>query len=547
MNETISRQGTGTASPSQHYPHRRASGEPLGPTVAAVSLHRSSSKVLKAGLVLKDRYVLESRLGGSCGTAVFKALDRFQRDTARRCIAIKIVQEEGDSRPEHLSSLRREFHRTQSLSHENIVKVYDLDQADGVAFFTMEFIEGRPLSETIKLYSPRHIPRPDAWRIIAGLSDALAHAHSHMVVHGGLKPQNILIARAGGVRILDFSVSRSCGGLRSRFEANSAAIARGYSCWEVLDGRPADPRDDIYALACMSYELLTGAHPFLRRQPDRARHRRMTPERPWGLTGRQWQTLLLGLARDRESRPLSAAEWFAHLDPAQTERSRLRLQPGLAVERTREKHAPPSFIVVPIVGLLALLTVLSSIHTGPPQGRTPVTSVASRRSVPIVAQIRTDSQVSAVPPGAQARPAAQTPAASSAPVSASALVQPHRPEGAASMKTGNFFLPQLAYRVQPRQDFVEIRVRRAPGSTGEERFNWWTEAASAKPGTDFVPQGTVTRFFPKGAQGASLFVKVLPGESRAHPETFYVDVAGSSGDSSSGRVERVAVVLPSAR
>ena len=155
MNEVFSPPTTDAGSQTQHSPRGRVSRTP-----AQAAFDASSGAAINIGCVLKDRYVIESRLGG----AVFKATDRFQRDAAKRCIAIKIVQESGANGAARLSRLRRGFYRAQSLCHETIVKVYELDQIGNVTFLTMEFVEGRLLSEVIKLYAPRHMPLPDESR-----------------------------------------------------------------------------------------------------------------------------------------------------------------------------------------------------------------------------------------------------------------------------------------------------------------------------------------------------------------------------------------------
>src|ERR1700722_17225240 len=104
----------------------------------------STSPGAETGRVLRDRYVLENRLGrGGMGT-VFKALDRYRGDLpeSNRHVAIKFLHEKVDGRAQTLSNLRREFYCAQALSHPNIVKVYELDLDDDAAFFTMEFLEG---------------------------------------------------------------------------------------------------------------------------------------------------------------------------------------------------------------------------------------------------------------------------------------------------------------------------------------------------------------------------------------------------------------------
>jgi serine/threonine protein kinase len=537
MNEIITPESTEAGSQTQRDQRARLPNGRFRSTVKASALAAvGQSTTLNIGGVLKDRYLIESRLGGS--RTVFKATDRFQRDEAKRRVAIKVVQESGTSRPERLSSLRREFHLTQSLCHDTIVKVHELGQAGDVAFLTMEFVEGRLLSEVIKLYAPRHIPRPDAWHILRDLSAGLAHAHSRNAVHGDLSPQNVMVTRTGSVRILGFGASRPCN----------------------------DPREDIYSLACLAYELLTGSHPFKRGQADRARNRRPPVERPPGLSQHQWQTLRMGLSPDRERRPLSASEWFASLEAGQASTRSLLAGCNMQVGHLSENKKPlPSWIVVPIICTLVALSILSSIHGRPPithpavdSGR-PISADSSKHAdyaVPNDVGTRIAPAVAAAAaPAAASAPAAAPTAADSAaqsstpsPPSKPVMVGAERGDAdLVSRAAGGIVLPRRTYSVPPRQDFVEIRIRRSAGSAGDARFNWWTEAASAQPGTDFVPQEPVTRDFASGTRTASLFVKVLPNDSRKRPEVFYVDVADLSNGNHPPPIERVAVALAAAR
>jgi serine/threonine protein kinase len=545
VNEIFSPASIDGGSHTRHHPRGRLSDGQFRSTQAPApaAFGPSSAAAINIGSVLKDRYLIEGRLGG----AVFKATDCFQHDAAKRCVAIKIVQENSASALGRLSQLRRGFHRAQSLCHETIANVYELDQIGDITFLAMEFVEGRLLSDVIKLYAPRHIPLPDAWRIIESLSAGLAYLHSHSIVHGNLIPQNVMVTKAGAVRMLDFGASRTCEGRRSRREAaeavGAAKFTPAYSGWEVLDGRPADPRDDIYSLACIAYELLTGTHPFRRRQAGRAR-RRPVPERPPGLSRRQWRTLRAGLSWDRECRPLSAGEWFAGLQAAPAPTKGLPAGPFLLVGHTRENRPLPTWIVLPIVCVFVTLSILSSIHERPPAAD----SRAGRSSGAESAQARNHAGFAALNPAAEPDMLpAEAPAEAASPTPPVLTARAQRPAaGGASTSSGNILLPERTYNVQPRQNFAEVRVRRAAKSTGDVRFSWWTEPASAIAGTDFVAQGPVTESITEGIRTASLFVKVLPNGSRKQSTLFYIDVSDLSDTGSPPPVARIAVVLPTA-
>src|SRR5450631_1176697 len=279
---------------------------------------RPASSIPEIGRVLRNRYVLESRLGsGGMGT-VFKAMDRYRCDLTEdnRHVALKFLHEETDSRPEVLSNLRREFFCAQALSHRSIVKVYELDLDDDVAFFTMELLQGELLSSVLDRSRPISISRSYAWEIIREIGDGLAHAHARSVVHGDLKPQNVMITNSGELRIIDFGAARGPASERSNADdARTVTLTPAYACCELWEGQQADPRDDLYALACVAYELLAGEHPFQSLRSTEARNLGLTLRRPPGLTRRQWETLATGLSWCREGRSISVHDWVAELHP----------------------------------------------------------------------------------------------------------------------------------------------------------------------------------------------------------------------------------------
>ena len=248
-----------------------------------------STSSLAIGQVLRGRYVLQEHLGAGGKGSVFKALDRFRATLpdAQQYVALKVLNA-GDCSEQTLANLRREFHCGQALSHPNIVNVYELDCDGDVVFFTMELLDGEPLSAVIERFSPKVMRKAQAWQLIQQLGAGLAHAHERGVVHGDLKPRNIFITREGELRILDFGAAHGFKPSKSRSEHADHVPTSGtpaYASCEQLEGRRADPRDDFYALACICYELLAGTHPFGSRPATLARDYRVSLVRPQGLTG----------------------------------------------------------------------------------------------------------------------------------------------------------------------------------------------------------------------------------------------------------------------
>ncbi len=550
------------ASPGNTLEPAAAAGETQGAAV------ESALPVPEIGCVLRSRYILESRLGGGGMGTVFKATDRYRSDLpeGNRYVAIKFLHENIDSRPELVSNLRREFHCAQALSHPNVVKVYELDQDGGVAFFTMEFLEGKLLSGVIGELNGLTLPRSDAWRIILEVGAGLAHAHARNVIHADLKPQNIMITDSGEVRILDFGASSAVTHRHSADEesrkSNSTALTPAYACCELLDGQQADPRDDLYALACLSYELLAGEHPFQRRRSTEARELGLVAGRPPGLTEQQWRALAMGLAWGREDRSISVFEWIAWLNPPATAAGRL----AGSVARTHERSLQRITSSLRAAAALALLLLAANLWLWSSHqsferklgGTTAVAKIPANSPIipdPAPAPAATpESAPATVSVAASATATVAAPAAASAPAPVAAPTAPPqtaRPDAASSAlrneKINSISIANATYKVRPRQKFAEIRVRRSSGSVGKTSFVWWTEPFSAVAGVDYVPQAPITQLLSAETRMASLFIRVGSHASRKHSAMFYVVIGEPSKGVSLGRVARTAVLLPPSR
>jgi serine/threonine protein kinase len=505
---------------------------------------------VRVGDVLRNRYVLEERLGSGDRGTVFKALDRYRADLPEddRYVAIKVLRPGADALADVAADLRREFYCTQFLSHENIVNVYELDRDGDIDFFTMEYLEGELLSGVMARLQPLPMSRPQAWAIIREIGSGLAHAHSRNVVHGDLKPQNILITHSGEVRILDFGASRhdtagfseTAGQQRTGINPSTSSYA---SC-ELLAGRVPDPRDDVYALACLAYELLAGAHPFQRRPATEARDLGIVPKRPPGLTRQQWQTIAMGLSWHRAGRSIAIRAFLDKLNPG---RAAERRMPGVhALQATPVQHSQATSLRATTLFAVLLITVgvwVSFVRfesRGGATGGDAITEAATTQAGPAPAgggppaettPTPTPEEQAAQPAEPQAKPS--TDRGHDAGVSKKASA-PARPLVVSVSNT----------MVRAGEHFAEIRVHRSPALRRGADFVWWTESASAKPGIDYVHQGKVVQSFPKGKSSTSFFVKLVPTASRARREVFYVAIAEAGRGASAEPVARAAVWLP---
>jgi serine/threonine protein kinase len=495
---------------------------------AGLAARQAALRQVEVGRVLRDRYDIEQCLGAGGKGTVFKALDRYRSGLppSQRYVAIKILHDCSGNRDETIEALRREMQSAQALSHPNIVKVFDVDRDGDVDFFTMELLEGELLSALMQRIQPQAMSRPHAWAIIRQIASGLEHAHARKIVHADLKPQNIMITNSGEVRILDFGSSyrfvKEAPGEPTWRGSTSATPA--YACCELLDGRMPDPRDDLYALACIAYELLSGAHPFQRRRASEARDFGVVPVRPSGLSRRQWQTLAKGLSWHRAGRSISVSDWFKALKPSSEYAQPLASIGDLKPAPVRTQLLPPlrPFAVFSVLLSIAAISLLFVRLA--PGGKVSGAALSS----------------SATHKAARTTPPDEGYGTS---VPSSSSTAPAPAQSTPSRGAPN---PHSEYQVQPGQHFAEVRVHRPAHAGNNAELTWWTEPASAKPGVDYVSQGKVSQAFPKGQDSMSVFVKLLPGAKRSQPEVFYVAVADKD-DKRAGQITHTAVRLPSSR
>jgi serine/threonine protein kinase len=477
---------------------------------------------LGEGDVLGGRYVIESQLAsGGMGT-VYKALDRSRSEhtKADAYVAIKVLHEKTRTRSDVLAKLRREFYCAQALSHRSVVKVYELDLHQ-LPFFTMELIEGENLPSLMQRFHPLHLPRAYVWAVIREVGEGLAHAHDRRVIHGDIKPQNIMVANSGEVRILDFGISSGA----------STALTPAYASCELLEGHEPDPRDDLFALACLSYELLAGEHPFQHRRATDARAQKISPSRPPGLTGRQWKAFTQGLAWERADRPPSVRDWLADLDLG-----RAPLGPIPQPENSKTSLLARGGVTSALIALLAALIVGGLIWAllSRPKPEAVVADAAA-----------SDAELApaVIPDSAPADVADEAPPPADTPAPKADRKVRNATAARAVDKTERIGMVASAYSFGPSQKFAEIRVHRSNASQGITSFEWWTEPASALANTDFAPQAPTTVFFPSGVRTVSLFVKLLPNASRKRTALFYVVLGNTSSGSPLSGVSKASIAL----
>ena len=504
----------------------------------------SAAAELAIGSILRERYVIDSCVGRGGMGVVYKAIDEFRQEHGEvDChVAIKVLHPGNEARPEALARLRREFYCAQALSHQNVVNVFELDRDGDLDFFTMEYLDGELLSEVLLQFAGRPLPRTAAWAIIRQIGEGITHAHERNVVHADLKPQNIMLTKAGQVRILDFGASSDSGRVPASQRAprsNPLALTPAYASCELLAGKRADPRDDLYALACLACELLGGQHPFWHQRSTEARMARAVPTRPLNLSDRQWRTLQRGLAWSREHRSMPVRQWLSALNPQPVIISAIPRppQPDSAPAAPRSKLSATRIMAA--LGLVVACLCAWALFNRPAR-----MSTASAVASPAYGQ--TSPPVgSGIVETAAAVAAASVAPAEAAPQEAPAVGSTTRTVGGGPMlETIN--LASASYSLPPGAKFAEIRVRRNTVSPNKASFEWWTEDSSAVSGIDFVKQPRAKVTFLPGSRTASLFVKVLDDSARKQAAKFDVVIGGASKGTLLGN-SRAEVTLGSGR
>ena len=206
-------------------------------------------------MVLGGRYEILQMLGEGGMGAVYKAMDR----ELDRPVALKLIRPELAANPSILARFKQELLLAHQVTHKNVIRIYDLGDADGVKFITMEFVEGQDLRALIherKKFSPE-----EAMEIIQQVCRALEAAHNVGVIHRDLKPQNIMRDKSGRILVMDFGLARTMEG-DGMTQTGALVGTMEYMSPEQALAKDLDQRSDLFTVGLILYELLTGVTPF---------------------------------------------------------------------------------------------------------------------------------------------------------------------------------------------------------------------------------------------------------------------------------------------
>lgn len=207
------------------------------------------------GKVLGDRYKVVEKIGEGGMAIVYKA----KCSLLNRYVAIKVLRKEFINDEEFIEKFKREAQAAASLSHANIVNVYDVGMEDDIYYIVMEYIDGKTLKDIID--EKGKLDTKETLDISMKVVDALIHAHANKVIHRDIKPHNIMVTSEGRVKVTDFGIARAATS-STITSTNSVMGSAHYFSPEQARGGYTDETSDIYSVGIMMYEMVTGKLPF---------------------------------------------------------------------------------------------------------------------------------------------------------------------------------------------------------------------------------------------------------------------------------------------
>ena len=344
-----------------------------------------------AGRLIAERYRLVERIDRGGTAEVWRARDeRLDRD-----VAVKILGAAAD--PAFRDRFTTEARRAASVSHPNIVTVFDEGQDGNDAFIVMEDVRGRSLRDVIAERGA--LPPVEAVAIVRQIADALDATHRAGLVHLDVKPANVIVDGAGTAKLTDFGIARAA---RDSEERELVGTAR-YIAPERVEGRPVTPRSDVYGLALVAFELLTGTPAFAGAENEDLLRDRIAGGAPHirsvdrGLSETADIVVAKGLAREPERRYPTAGAFALALADATSDPVTRVLRPVIATSSRRlprlDSLLALGVVLALLIGVVLFFAKFPTVTVGGANGGPATTQPAAQGGVPRVTGLKLDEAI----------------------------------------------------------------------------------------------------------------------------------------------------------
>ena len=500
---------------------RRIAGQPReAMRVEPVISKAAANETVPADRLIGRRYRLCARLGRGRLGVIYQALDELSRGSgAARSVAVQLIAEKLVAREGFAGEFGRGAAALQAISHPNIVQLLESGRDGSRYFFVMELLESASLRFVLDEVTA--LPIEETTAIVRAVGDALQYLHAKAVVHGNLKPENVVVTFDYQVKLLD-------------------VVPPG---WQDLDSR-----DDVYGLACLIYELLAGKHPFNANSPLEARRAGLEPRPIANLPPRQWQALARALALDRDARTPTVAQFLDEFGVTGMERLRSIVSAGaearpppaptawpqvvpLTAERFRQlrpkrRRAVRSFLLLLLMISLGALAYLENERLR--DGATELMTVidAGYRDEANAGPAKATDEAAAVPPpdadaqtGDAVAPGTAPPMAGVAPEAAPTVAS--APEMAAAPQPRFSFAEPVA-RVSEGEVAARIVIQRSGRMAGKASVVWWSREDTALADEDYADLGRRVEKFGPGERSRTVYVPLINDRAAEPTERFNV-------------------------
>ncbi|MDR1558479.1 MAG: Stk1 family PASTA domain-containing Ser/Thr kinase [Clostridiales bacterium] len=337
--------------------------------------------ILETGTVVGGRYEVQNKIGAGGMAVVYKARDK----KLDRAVTLKVMREEYMSDEEFIARFQVEARAAAGLSNANIVNVYDVGQEHDIHYIVMEYIDGVTLKELIQRKAPFH--NDEILGVAIQIASALAEAHANGVIHRDIKPQNILVASQGVVKVTDFGIAKAAGTSTLTTGSNTMGSVHYFSP-EQARGVYVDNKSDLYSLGIVMYEMATGQLPFEGESPVAVAIKQIDEPLPDikpfnpDISNSLVRIIQKAANKNTLSRYQSAEEMLTDLKRALSEDSGNiaaddkrsysyepdqesqypRQYVGEAVDPSAEKALERKIVFSAIITSLAIITIISSIY-----------------------------------------------------------------------------------------------------------------------------------------------------------------------------------------